>query len=331
MNRAYLTYGMLAASLAVSAAACVGSDAVSGQPDAGEPVAKDPSSGASAPAEGGPSIPSADAAPLPRDAAGGDAAAADAAPGPPAPPLVSPAVWLDARLIPAATTSIRTWRDATANAADATGTTALTVDRTVLAGKPGVLFVGETAQALSVAADKLAPLRTFAGAGFSVFMVVAFKDGTQPRTAQAVLFERYGGETGFNPRRFGLQVVLDSTLANVTGTLASFEGAGAQVSSIVTGVAPSKSAPHLFVLTSSGGTVAIRVDGREVRRASGFVEHNFGSNGTVPFNIGGYTSTTNAQFGLIGAVGLVAVYTRSLSEADVAAGEIATKAAWEIP
>ncbi len=331
MNRAFLTYGILAASLALPAVACVGSDAVSGPSDADEPVAKDPSLDASRPVEAGPAFPSADAAPLPPDAAGGDATTADADPGPPTPPLVSPAIWLDARLIPAATTSLRTWRDATANAADATGTTALTVDRTVLAGKPGVLFVGETAQALSVAADKLAPLRTYAGAGFSVFMVVAFKDGTQPRTAQAVLFERYGGETGFNPRRFGLQVFLDPTLANVTGTLASFDGTSPQAMTTVTGPAPSKNAPHLFVLTSSGGTVAIRVDGREVRKASGFVEQNFTSNGTLPFNIGGYTSTTNAQFGLVGAVGLVAVYTRALSDADVAAGETATKTAWGIP
>ncbi len=317
--------GAIALSFVFGVAACVGSDPVTTQLDSSvPPVTTEPGKDASV---------SVDSSTPTKDAASPIDAASDAPSIPPAPPLVSPAVWLDARLIPSATTSLKTWADSTANGANATGQKALSVDRTALGGKPGVLFVGEADQALSIPKDKLAALRTYASAGFSVFMVASFKDGTQARTAQAVLFERYGNDgSPFNAKRFGFQLVLDASMTNLTGTLSSYPAAGGpQVTATATGAAPTKDAPHLFVLTSTAGTVALRVDGREIQKTAGFVENNFYDNGTVPFDIGGYTSSGAAQFGLIGAVGLVAIYTRPLSDTDVTAGETATKMAWGIP
>ncbi len=61
------------------------------------------------------------------------------------------------------------------------------------------------------------------------------------------------------------------------------------------------------------------------------MENDFATNAALPFDVGAYTSTNAAQFGLVGAVGLVAVYTRPLGVLEVAAGEAATKAAWGIP
>jgi len=318
--------GAMALSFLFGVAACVGSDPVTTQTDSSvPPTTTEPGKDASIPEDA--STPK-DAASPPMDAA------PDAPPAPPTPPLVSPAVWLDARLIPSATTSLKTWADSTANGANATGQKALSVDRTALAGKPGVLFVGEADQALSIPMNKLPALRTYTTGGFSVFMVASFKDGTQARTAQAVLFERYGNDGAtFNPKRFGFQLILDASMTNLTGTLSSYAAAAGspQVTATATGAAPTKNAPHLFVLTSTAGTVALRVDGREIQKTAGFVENNFSDNGTLPFDIGGYTSTGAAQFGLIGAVGLVAIYTRPLADADVVSGETATKAAWGIP
>ncbi len=262
-----------------------------------------------------------------------DPADADAAPLPPAPPVVSPVVWLDARKIPAAITSLRTWNDSTANGADATSQVALSVDRGVLAGRPGVILVGDSAQALSIPAAKIPAFRTYSsGGGFAVFMVASFEDGAAPRTAHAVLFER----TTFqgvppNVQRYGIELSLDSSLTTLNGALQSYSASGPQVTTTASGAAPAKNVPHLFVLSSTAGSLSLRVDGREIQKVTGFVENNFYDNRTLPFNIGAYSGTTSGQFALIGAVGMVAVYTRALSDANVTAGEVAAKAAWGIP
>ncbi|HRG99850.1 MAG TPA: hypothetical protein PLR99_26575 [Polyangiaceae bacterium] len=266
------------------------------------------------------------------DAAVLDAAtdAADAAPPPPAPPVVSPNVWLDARKIPAGTTTLRTWADGTANGANATSVAALSYSPTALGGRPGVVFVGDASQALSIPAAKVPAFRAFSGAGFAVFMVAAYKD-TAPRVAQAVLFERIQS-TGVFPavQRVGVQLTLNNALTEVSASL--WSTSGAQITTEAKGAIPSKTAPHLYVVHGVGGSVTLRVDGAVVQTTSGFVENNFATtNAGLPFDIGAYTSTDAAQFGLVGAVGLVAVYTRPLSVAEVAAGEAATKAAWGIP
>ncbi|HQY62687.1 MAG: hypothetical protein IPF92_06525 [Myxococcales bacterium] len=255
--------------------------------------------------------------------------AADAAPPPPAPPVVSPNVWLDARKIPATTTTLRTWTDSTANGANATSLAALTFSPTAVGGRPGVVFVGDASQALSIPAAKVPPFRAFAGAGYAVFMVAAYKD-TAARTAQAVLFARRAS-TGIFPalERVGLQLTMNNTLTEVAAELTSFSGT--QVTVEAKAATPTKTAPHLYVVHGVGGAVTLRVDGAVVQTASGFVENNFPTNADLPLDIGAYTSTTAAQFGLVGAIGLVAVYTRPLSVAEVAAGEAATKAAWGIP
>lgn len=329
MNRlascAGFTLLVLASTLA--GAACVGSDAVG----AGQDAATAPTTTTTTPPpdSGGPAP---DSSTPPTDASTTPDAADGATTAPAAPPVVSPAAWLDARNIATGTTSLRTWRDSTANGADAVGATALSVDRTVLGGKPGVVFVGEASQVIAIPAAKLAAFRTFAGAGFSVFMVASFKDGTQARTAQAVLFERYALEpVAFGPKRAGATLVLDSALTSVSGTLSSYPAAAPQISATVAGAAPSKNAPHLYVLTSLAGSVSLRIDGKEIQKTSGFVENNFSENGTVPFSIGAYSNTNAAQFGLIGAIGMVAIYTRPISDVDIAAGEVAAKAAWGIP
>lgn len=308
--------------------ACVGDDPPAVSTDAGAPDSATPAdSGADAGTTDGGAT---DAAP-PVDAGPPDAGP-DAGP-PPAPPVGSPYVWLDARRFPAGVTSTTRWPDATANNADAVGTTALTIDRTVLNGRPGVVFVGEAAQVLSIAAKGIPALRTAGTSqGFSVFMVAGIKDGAPARTAQAVLFERAGNDGAFlNPKRYGVQLSLNAALTSVEGWTKSYTTNGPQVEAVVTGTAPRPTAAHLYVLTAVNGELALRIDGVEAMKKTGFVENNFSDNGNMPLNLGAYSSTTSAQFGFVGAMGMFALYTRPLSNADIVAGEAAAKTAWGIP
>ena len=266
--------------------------------------------------------------------AGIDTGAVDAEPPPaPAPPVVSPYVWLDARRFPAETVSTTRWPDATANNANAVGETALSIDRTALNGRPGVVFVGETKQVLSIPAKDIPALR-MAGMsqGFSVFMVAGIKSNAPARTAQAVLFERAGTDGGFvTPKRYGVQLSLNRELTNVEGWTKGYAATGPQVEAVVTGKAPTPTAAHLYVLTASNGELALRVDGVQVDKKIGFVENSFVENGNLPLNLGAYSSTSSAQFGFVVAMGMFALYTRPLAVADIVAGEAATKAAWGIP
>lgn len=327
-----LTGGTALVALAATGllAACVGTDPVGGDntptPSATTTPTTTPTGTSTTPTDA--SLP--DSATT--DAATPDAAApdaADAAPPPPTPPVVSPNVWLDARKIPTSTTTLRTWSDSTANGANATSIAALSFSSTALAGRPGVVFVGDASQALSIPAAKVPGFRAYTGAGYAVFVVAAYKD-TVARTAQAVLFERRSSTGIFpNVQRVGIQLTLDGPLTEASAELAS--NGGSQLYIEAKGTIPSKTAPHLYVVHGVGGAVTLRVDGKVVKTTPGFVENNFQDNENLPFNIGAYTATTAAQFGLVGAVGLVAVYTRPLSVAEVAAGEAATQAAWGIP
>lgn len=266
----------------------------------------------------------------PGDDDAGDDAGVNA---PPAPPIVSPNVWLDARKL--TESSITTWPDATANGADAVGYIAHDVAPKALGDQPGVVFKGESGQAFDIAKDKLSAFAVSgASKGFTVFVVASHKDGAAARTAQAVLFSRRTIEgISIASRRYGAQLVLDAALTTATGSLESAATGEAQTTTDASGAAPSKGTPHLYVFRGQDGTATLRIDGALIQSTPGFKENGtFAKNGDKAFSIGSYDKdSAAAQFGLVGAIGMVAVYTRSLSDAEIAVGEAAAKTAWGIP
>ena len=302
-------------------AACVGDPPGILSGDGGD---IDDAGGTLSDAAGGSEDAATDAPVEPREDAGDSATAP-----PPEPPILAPNAWLDARNLQG--TSITTWPDSTSNTADAVAHIAHAVSPTALGGKPGVVFTGETGQAFEIAANKLSAFRVYnASVGFSVFVVASYREGVAERTAQAVLFAR----RLFTPLptyRLGVQLSLEPTLTNAEGVLWSYDGS-TQVATTAAGAAPSKDAPHLYVFRGQNNTATVRVDGAIVQTSPGFVENNFASNGDRIFSIGSYDgSGTHAQFGWIGAIGMVAIYTRALADADIEAGEQAAKEAWGIP